>query len=230
MTGALSVPTLQAGTIHLWSVDLDTFRGDDCLSEDERDRARRFHFERDRRRYIAGRSGLRKLLGEYLQQDPKTIRFEYGPAGKPFLAGISFNLAHSGNRGLIGIAREGQLGVDIEEVREISDLDDLAKSVFAPGELERWRQLTGSERVCAFYRIWTRKEAYLKASGEGIATRLQSFEVNFAANEPAAIVRGAEGAWMLRDVATEPSFAAAVAYEGSQLELQRFDLTTSTPV
>jgi 4'-phosphopantetheinyl transferase len=213
---------LPSGEIHLWEIDLDRPCEIDSLSRDEQTRAARFHFERDRRRYIHGRSALRQLLGRYLNQDPTSIAFTYGPAGKPSLPAISFNLAHSGPRGLIGFARNCHLGVDIEEIRALPDIADVAKSVFSPGELFRWRILPATEQLVAFYRIWTRKEAYLKAIGEGIAQRLQTFEVAFEFDHEPAILGGAEGTWTLVDASDEPNLCAAIAYDGRPLTLKRF--------
>jgi 4'-phosphopantetheinyl transferase len=221
----IAVPKLLPGTVHLWRVNLDQFAGlGEILSRDELERAARFRFDRDRIRYVAGRSALRFLLGGYLKRNPGDLVFSYGPAGKPSLSEISFNLAHSGAHGLIGVAAEKLIGVDIEEVRALPDLDDVARTVFAPGELVRWRGLDSRDRVSAFYRIWTRKEAYLKAMGEGIAHRLQKFEVAFEPNESERIISGAEGVWSLHDVSPSEDLIAAVAYEGSAVGIETFPL------
>jgi 4'-phosphopantetheinyl transferase len=215
----IPVPNLLPGTVHLWQINLDSFFPCD-LSLDESAKAERFRFDQDRMRYSSGRGALRLLLGSYLGKKPEFLVFTYGPAGKPSVPGISFNLAHSGPHGLIAVAAENLLGVDIEEVRPLPDMDEVARSAFAPGELRRWRNLLSHDKVPAFYRIWTRKEAYLKAIGEGIAQRLQKFEVAFEDGETPRILSGAEGEWSLRDVSPSPELAAALAYEGKLLGVE----------
>jgi 4'-phosphopantetheinyl transferase len=211
--------------VFLWQFDLDKVRIPSCLSPDEEARAARFKFDRDRRRYINGRSALRTILGERLNQSPNSLQFEYGPAGKPTLANIFFNLAHSGARALLGITEDTRIGVDIEEARPLDDLEDVAKNVFSPDELQRWQNLTDAEKVAAFYRLWTRKEAYLKAIGEGIAHRLQKFDVTFEQDETPRILQGAEGKWTLADVTTSDLYPAAIAVESPNLIIQRMTLS-----
>lgn len=210
------------GAVHLYEFDLDSFQFTDVLSEDERARAARFRFDRDRQRYTAGRCALRCLLSTYLKKEPRSIAFSYGFAGKPSVSGISFNLAHSGSHAVIAIAANARVGVDIEEVREFSDMDDVAKSVFSSGELQRWRSAPEDRRADYFYRLWTRKEAYLKAIGEGIAQRLQALEVSLG--DPAEIIAGAEGAWALQDISHNSQLIGALAFEGPEVTIHSFEL------
>lgn len=217
---------LSPGVIHLWSIDLDAEGRPEMLSRDEQARAERFHFDIHRKRYITGRSALRSLLARYIAGP---ISFTYTPAGKPTLpgAGISFNLAHSGQFAIAGVTRETALGVDIEVPRAFPDLDQLAEFSFSAGEAARWRNLAENQKLAGFYRCWTRKEAYLKATGEGIATRLKTFEVAFEDGEPPRILKGAEGAWTLLDISEEPVHFAAIAYAGLSPKLERFSFKFS---
>jgi 4'-phosphopantetheinyl transferase len=210
------------GVVHLYEVNLDTFQFTDVLSEDERARAARFRFDHDRLRYTAGRCAMRCVLASYLNKNPRALIFSYNPAGKPELPGIQFNLAHSGPHALLAIASEARVGVDIEQVRLFPHMDDVAKSVFTPRELQRWRALPDDQRPDRFYRLWTRKEAYLKAIGEGIAHRLQQTEVTF--DNPPEIFVGVEGPWTLRDVSKSERLIAAVAYEGRDLSIDTYFL------
>lgn len=223
----IAVPNLTPGAIHLWELDLDHFFFNDVLSEDERARAAKFRFDHDRKRFTSGRTALRLLVAGYLKTNPEKIQFAYGPSGKPFVANspLSFNLAHSGANALLGFTLEKQLGVDIEQIHEIDDMPGVAQFSFSPGEFHRWQALPADQKTRAFYRCWTRKEAYLKAIGEGIAQRLQKFEVAFEAGGPPAILAGAEGEWTLIDTSREPC-AAAIAYEGVSPTLETFSLAS----
>ena len=138
----------------------------------ERARADRFHREVHRRRFRGRRGALRRLLGGYLGRDPRRIEFDLGDHGKPELvegAGLAFNLTHTGDHFLIAVARGRALGVDLEEHRLRTEVDRMAHQVLAPGELAVFEQLPESERRTAFFRSWTRKEAVLKATGEGFS-------------------------------------------------------------
>lgn len=223
----IAVPPLSPGTIHLWELDLDHFIFNDVLSEDERARAAKFRFDHDRKRFTSGRTALRLLLGGYLKTNPEKIEFVYGPAGKPSVgnSAVSFNLAHSGPHALIGFTLDHQLGIDVEQIREIDDMVTVAQYSFSPGEFRRWRALPADQKVRAFYRCWTRKEAYLKAIGEGIAQRLKKFDVAFEAGAPPAILRGAEGTWTVIDTSREPC-AAAVACDAPRPQLESYSLAS----
>ncbi len=222
----IAVPKLHPGAVHVWRMDLDRCGFGGALSEDERARASSFKFARDLRRYEGGRSSLRFLLGGYLGVDPGRIVFSYSPSGKPSLAGgeLAFNVAHSGPHGLVAVARAGQIGVDIEEVRTMPDLADVARSAFSRDEFARWQGLPPDQQAGAFYRCWTRKEAYLKATGEGIAHRLQRFSVAFEPDEVPRILMGAEGEWTLEDISVGPGVIAALACEGPSPKVEHFSL------
>lgn len=206
--------------VELWSWPL--VGGDPgVLSPDERNRAARFALPRDRDRFVAGRARLRAILGGYLGEAAEAVRFRHGAWGRPEVDGPSFSLTHSGDRALLAVTREAVVGADIEAVRPVDS--DLARSAFAPGEYEVLVALPVGERVAAFFRGWTRKEAYLKARGTGLSTDLSSFEVTLDPGEP-RLLRCASGEaerWRLADIAVGPGFAGAVAArtEGRPLRL-----------
>jgi 4'-phosphopantetheinyl transferase len=163
------------------------------LSPDERGRADRFVFPRDRDRFIAGRAFLRLLLAQYLGAEPRGLRFRYGSNGKPGLADeggdLQFNLAHSGPLAVCALARGRELGVDLEQIRPIRDAEGVARSVFSPREMARFESLPETARQRAFYEAWTRKEAFLKALGDGLARPLDSFDVTFGPSEPPRLLQ-----------------------------------------
>ena len=199
--------------------DADLARFAVQLSAEERARAERFYFERDRRSFIAARGGLRTILGGVLQTPPAELEFAYGERGKPRLSGprgerFFFNLGHSGEWALLAWTRAGEIGADIEKMRPVTE--GLAERYFAPEEAAALRALPAGEQEAGFFRCWTRKEAYLKALGSGLALPLDSFVVSLAAGEPAALlaVRGVpdEAAkWRLEHLEPAPGYCAAIA-------------------
>jgi 4'-phosphopantetheinyl transferase len=197
-------------TVDLWSWPL--VGGDVALlSPDERDRADRFRFPRDRDRFVAGRVRLRAILGGYLDRPPGEVKFRYGPWGRPEVDWLFFSLAHSGGRALLAVLPEVPVGADVEVVRPLDP--DLAQIAFAPGERQALAALPAPEQGPAFFRGWTRKEAYLKARGTGLSTDLSSFEVTLGAGD-ARLLRCASGEvsmWRLADVDMGPGAASAVA-------------------
>ncbi len=198
------------------------------LSTDERQRAERFHFERDRRRFVVGRGLLRTVLGRYLQVSPDCLQFRYGPQGKPALAGgngLHFNVSHSGELALYAVALEREVGVDIERIASLKEVDDLAERCFSERENIVLRSLPAERRQQAFYTCWTRKEAYLKATGKGLSLPLDQFDVSVLPEEPAALLNTrpvAEEAarWSLASLEPHPDYMAALAVFGRGWQLQ----------
>ncbi len=187
---------LERGTVHVWRGSLDQEpevrrRLEGLLSGDERERARGFRFARDRTRYVVGRGLLRALLGRYVAADPACLRFRYGPQGKPALAGDGplFNLAHSGTTALYALSSSFDVGVDVELLQPRLTDNRIAERFFSPLEVRTLRALPEQEQVQAFFACWTRKEAFLKARGDGLTIALDSFDVTLAPNEPAALLR-----------------------------------------
>ena len=200
-----------AGAVHLWLMALDEpVRPHDelvaLLDVAERQRAARFHFEVDRRRFEAAHGLLRLVLGHYAGAPPSQLRFESGHAGKPALAaaaaGVDFNLSHSGGHALLGVTRGAAIGVDIELIRSVPEFESIAAGTFAAEEVRELMAQPDALRVDAFFSGWTRKEAYIKALGGGLSIPLAGFEVSLAPREPALIrsisgSRAAAGAWTL---------------------------------
>jgi 4'-phosphopantetheinyl transferase len=162
----------------------------DLLDPDERARTERFAMERVRRQFVVGRGCLRQILARYLHRDPRDLRFDYGNYGKPQLAtgGLAFNLTHSDSRALLGVTRGGELGVDLERIRSMQDLEGIARRFFAPGEVAVLTAVDAALRELAFFHCWTRKEAFIKALGEGLSRPLDQFEVTLRPGEPARLL------------------------------------------
>lgn len=224
--------------IPVWAIDLDekrALRGDAvrALSVAERARADRFRFERDRERWIVGRLAQRMILARELDADLAEIEYVTGVNGKPSLAGrhegaLEFNLSHSGSCGLLGITRGAALGVDVEEVHPMEDIRAIAERHFAPEEQERLFALPVPEQEEGFYRLWTRKEAYIKAIGTGLGHALDRFAVTQDL-EPCRFVHldgdvEAATGWSLLHLQVRPGFVGAVAIPrvGEQAELRQF--------
>lgn len=215
----MTPPTLHLVRARLDAPPLPEERLGGLLSVAERARAARFHFDRDRRRYRVATGLLRQVLGRLVDRPPESLAFDVGPHGKPSLAGgPSFNLSHSGEWWLLGWADEGRVGVDVEVHRSLPDLAALARRSFHPREADRVLALTGAEREAAFFRVWSRKEAFIKALGLGLAYPLDGFEVGTAAvpDPGVAAVHASDedpASWLLQAVEWEPGLGAAVAWD-----------------
>ena len=163
------------------------------LSVDERERAGRFVFARDRRRFVAARGLLRGVLARYLAIAAAEVRFTYAAHGKPMLADehaprLDFNVSHSEEAVVIAVSHAGPVGVDVEAIRTMADRDDIARRTFAPGEFSRLCLVDEGRRTEAFFNCWTRKEAFVKALGEGLSHPLERFEVTLDPGEPAGLL------------------------------------------
>ena len=219
--------------VHLWTIDLllpepTAAELAELLSPDEVAVAQRLHFERDRRRYSSTRGALRTLLAGYLNTTPQAIEFSYGPVGKPELTGatdLHFNVSHSRELAVIAVARS-RVGVDVEPLEAKPSLPRLVERLFALADAERWRSLPPEEQTAAFYRSWTWKEAYLKATGRGFASSLDGFTLQLVGDGPLE----APAAWCGPDETKPWSFAhfvpaegfvAALALESGALHLSR---------
>lgn len=226
--------SLLSGAVHVWRTRLDQpvelqenyLR---TLAEDERVRANRFHFDQHRRHFVVARGFLRVLLARYLDTTPEAVRFAYGPYGKPLLAGehgessLRFNASHSGDWAVYGFAQDHEVGIDVEQIKEDFGTEGIAERFFSAGEVQTLNALAEAEKPAAFFRCWTRKEAYIKAIGSGLSHPLDSFDVTLAPGEPAALARVAE-LWSLFDLDVAPGYAGALAVESSGHSLHRFEL------
>jgi 4'-phosphopantetheinyl transferase len=195
------------------------------LAPEEKRRAASFRFERDRNRYVAGRGTLRRILGGYLKTSPAAVRLGNGPYGKPFLVGefadsAQFNLAHCEDIALLALTRGCMVGVDLERVRGMDDADSMAAGFCSKREYAEFKAMPESERDAGFFRLWTRKEAWLKATGEGIGECLNQVEVTFQSSQPARFLglpskeKETPNEWTLQELAPAPGFLGALALAG----------------
>jgi 4'-phosphopantetheinyl transferase len=221
--------------VQLWRADLEALRDDESrwqkvLSSDETARAGRFHFQRDRQRFVASRALLRTILGSYLAIDPSGVNFSYSNREKPALgpahdiSGVRFNVSHSGGIALFAFTRHREIGVDVEQVRHASDLDAVARRFFSAHEQDQLATLASEARIEAFFRCWTRKEAYIKATGDGLALPLSQFDVSLASGEPNALLATRPDAseakrWLLREVPAGSGYLAALCVQGHDWKL-----------
>lgn len=196
------------------------------LSPDEIARANRFHFAKDKDHYVIGRGILRELLGKYLGQSPADLEFSYGEHGKPALAGanaaggLSFNLSHSGELAVYAFGRRRNLGIDVEQIRPEFVSEDIAGRYFSTREVDDLLSLPASERVQAFFRCWTRKEAYIKARGAGLQIPLASFFVSLLPGQPAQFLGGVDSSWHLAALDAGEGYAAALAHDGGPCSIK----------
>jgi 4'-phosphopantetheinyl transferase len=216
--------------VDVWATALDPApstqaRLEHWLDADERARAARFVFPRDARRFRVARGTLREILGGYLGVAPAAVRFVYAAAGKPAVAmpeargAVEFNVSHSGEVALYAIGGAGRIGVDVEQIRPLADLEALAERSFSAAERRALLALSPAEREPAFFACWTRKEAFIKALGDGLSYPLDAFTVSFTAGAPARFVeiRGEPATaarWTLAALDVGAGYAAAVAVDG----------------
>lgn len=225
----LSVPELAVHEIHIWSAALNQLDSSlskfiQTLSIDERIRAARFHFDRDRNHFIVKRGILRTILGSYLNVEANRLQFCFGKNGKPSLADalgnktIGFNVSHSNGIALFAFVRDYEIGVDIERIRDIPEMDEIVEQFFSPKENAVFRSLPESEKKEAFFNCWVRKEAFIKAIGDGLYYPLDKFEVSLVAEQPANLVSIKEDSraasrWSIQELKLSSGFAAAFAIE-----------------
>lgn len=198
----------------------------DILSPDETLRADRFHFRKHRVRYVVARAVLRSILARYLQQPPHLLRFSYNQYGKPALAHetgdapLRFNLSHSNGLALYAFTRGREIGLDVEFIREDFASIEIAERFFSPAEVATLRALPAHTQTIAFFNCWSRKEAYIKALGEGLSHPLHTFAVSLTPGQPATLLRTDNDPheatrWTLSDIIPDPDFAAALAIKGT---------------
>lgn len=193
------------------------------LSAAERERARRFAFGRDARRFIVGRGRLRQLLGARLGVRPESVELVYGARGKPALANsgrnsLRFNLSHRDDLAVYALSWGCEVGIDVEAIRPLADADAVAARFFSRPEHAAYRALDPRDRPLGFFQCWTRKEAFIKALGEGLSHPLDSFDVSLAPGAPAELLRveavpGDDRGWRLASFFPAPGFVAAVVAE-----------------
>jgi 4'-phosphopantetheinyl transferase len=225
----LDFPVLPHDEIHLWHQSLTWGFAfiescSDLLSPDELQRAGRFRFVHDREEFIVCRGTLRILLGYYLNLPPKGLLLGYSEFGRPSLAAnpperdLEFNVSHSGDLALLAFASGRKIGIDVERVRRNFGTSEIAERFFSEAERAALRELPHEQRRQAFFRCWTRKEAFIKALGEGLSHPLDQFDVSLAPATPAALLATRPDAqeakrWMLWDIRVPNDYAAALAAE-----------------
>jgi 4'-phosphopantetheinyl transferase len=213
-------------TMRLWHVELDATPEPfvSSLSLEELDRARRFQFPAHRNRFVVCRGMLRTILAGRLGIAPAQVRFEYGPHGKPALegaAGPHFNISHSDAWAVIVVCDDHPVGIDLERVREMQRLPQVAMMVFNDRERGQMQSLTGEARTLAFFRGWTRKEAYFKATGAGLSASLHSVTVDLAGPTPRILAIDDDDAarWSMQEVPAPPGIVAALAVPCTRTDL-----------
>lgn len=226
---------LGSDEVHVWRATLDqpasqieSFRR--TLAADEHARAERFYFQRDRERFIVARGVLRALLSFYVHGTPACLSFRYSAHGKPALAWdsdkdtIRFNLSHSHGVALYAVTRGREVGIDLEYIRSDLEVEQIAERFFSRREIATLRTLPPEVRRQAFFLCWTRKEAYIKARGEGLSLPLDQFEVSLIPRESAALLSTQSdpdevSRWSLQELTPAPGYAAALAAEGRDWHL-----------
>jgi 4'-phosphopantetheinyl transferase len=237
---------IAAGEVHVWRASLaapadELVRHAAVLSDEERARAGRFRFDVHRGRFIAGRGIQRRVLAGYLGTDPAALRYRLAEHGKPALdaphdaADLRFNVSNSDDGLLIAIAVGRELGVDLEAVHPVDDRDAVARRFFSAPENQVYDTIPDDARDLAFFTCWTRKEAYIKAIGEGLTMPLDCFDVTLRPGEPAHLLR-TRGTpdealrWTLRELDPGPGWLAALAVEGGGWTLRCFDWNPARPL
>ena len=217
-------PSLRPGELQLWRSNLTDFRTrvsefQHLLSENEQSRAARFVRVTDQENYIVGRAILRQLLSKYLRTSLATLEIECNDFGKPSVPkvlnqkDIRFNLSHSGDLCVLGFRQSGEIGVDIEKIRDDLAMDDLARRYFSPREVTEFESLPEAQRKLGFFLCWTRKEAYVKALGDGLQRPLDEFSMTLTPGEPPKLNSADSQRWMVLSVDPGTGYVGAVVTE-----------------
>jgi 4'-phosphopantetheinyl transferase len=230
--------TLHPDQVDVWRIRLNLpvdimDRLESTLSEDEKERAARFHFAADRDRFIAAHGGLRDVLSRYLHCAPNQFSFSKNSYGKPALHDhqLEFNLSYSGDFALIATSPERKVGIDVERIRSGISSHVIAQQYFSKQEFAELQSLPLERRETAFFTCWTRKEAYIKAQGLGLSLALESFDVSLTANEPALLRTTRPDSqeatrWTLFSLDVDPCYQAAAAVHGPHPEFRLWDWNT----
>jgi 4'-phosphopantetheinyl transferase len=226
--------------IHVWrayldSEEIDLERIEETLAPEEKARANRFVFQQDRNRYVAARGALRDLLGRYLNRSPAEVEFDYTTKGKPSVRAafnkhsVQFNISHSRGLALLAFVPGRKLGIDVEFIRSEFPTDEIAERYFSPQEVMELRALPPSSQVEGFYLCWTRKEAYIKARGEGLHIPLESFNVSLTPGQPERLETVDSSRWSVRSLYPDPLYAGALVAEGQDLRLCQWSWKAGRP-
>ena len=237
---------LSENEVHLWQANLDNHNPDifeRFLSADELSRANRFHFARDRKHFVVARGLLRNLLAAYLGVDCASLQFCYGAQGKPFVLldddrQINFNISHAHGHAVFVFSRGREVGVDLEFVKEDFEAEEIAHRFFSRNEVAALRTVRLEKRKQAFFNCWTRKEAYIKARGEGLSMPLDEFDVSLRPGEPTALLNNYReerevSRWSMQSIPAPEGYVGALVVEGHDWRLKSFRFDTgnrATPV
>jgi 4'-phosphopantetheinyl transferase len=224
------IPPVVPGEVQVWRINLlrppaEITRRQNLLTNAEKNQAAQFHSDRDQRRFIVRRSARRQLLATHLGLKPEAIRIESANFQKPAIAEtqnpdrLRFNCTHSADWALIAIAREQEVGVDLEQHRPMADAGDLAGEFFSAHEIRELAELPPALKLAGFYNCWTRKEAFVKAIGLGLACPLNRFSVTLSPGRPAALLEVADDPdartkWSLISIAANPDYSSALVVAG----------------
>jgi 4'-phosphopantetheinyl transferase len=229
--------SLEINEAHLWLTPLDVNdvgELEQVISYDERARAARFRFDLHRKQFIAARGFLRIILGKYLRTNPQHIRFEYGEFGKPSIAGesaIKFNVSHSGSLAFYAVTRSREIGVDIEQIKPSFADDGMVSFCLTAQEKAHLQTLPKNKRELFFFECWTRKEAFLKACGNGLSTPVNQIETLSYSGVPLNSLEVGFGyqtaCWSLQSIPFIPGYAAAIAIQGSSPRLKFWSQTNA---
>ncbi len=231
-------PVLSADQVHIWRAFLQQplaiveYCGQ-WLAEDERGRAARFHFDKDRNHFVIARGVLREILSQYLHVGPDVVKFIYNDQGKPHLAnevgqeGIQFNLSHSGDYALCAVTLCPAVGIDIELIRPEFGGAEIANKFFSTSEISDLQTLAPEEQSNAFFACWTRKEAFIKGDGKGLSIPLDQFDVTLKPGQPARLLRTqwdntVAARWSLKQLNVHPDYAATLAVEGTNIKIEKW--------
>ena len=225
--------------VHVWSVPLNqnperTALSLEVLSPDEQEKAARFHFGKHRNQFIQARAALRLILSEYLSVRPQDLEFSYGPQGKPALANehadssLRFNLSRREGLALVAVTRGREIGVDVELIHADLPAFEIAEISFSEAELTTLHGLPEGMRTTGFYNCWTRKEAYVKARGAGLSFPLKHFDVSLTPGAAAMLLNVRDNVdevdrWTLQEIPVGKSYVAALAVEGTELNIMLRD-------
>lgn len=222
--------------IHIWNIKVSfdhniIFRFESILSADEKKKANRFKFEKDKLIYITARGILRLLSGKYLKISPKEIKFDYSEYGKPFFktdTSLKFNVSHSGERIAIAFSQGQEIGIDIEKIKDDFNVIELARNFFSKNEIKALEQVSKSEVNRAFYRCWTRKESFIKAEGSGLSFPLDKFAVSLDKDEQAELLKTdweatEKDMWSLYSFVPCEEYIGAIAYRSKVVSLKYYE-------
>ena len=234
--------TLERDEVHVWRAALDEWESLtdlwQTLTTDEQTRANSFYFPKDRDRFIAARGILRAILSRYVGSEPRDLRFCYNPYGKPALIQaqteniLHFNVSHSNRLALYAIGHNRAVGIDLEYMRSDFPWEQIAESYFSAQENAILRALPAPLKQQAFFNGWTRKEAYLKAVGQGLQIPLNQFDVSLIPGEPAKLLHThwncqETSRWSLQELLPAPDYAAALAVAGTHWQLKLWQWSSS---